>query len=427
MTPAAPHTLPHPQPHTLPGLRLGLVSAFPPGRQSLNEYGWHLARALAADPGVGQLVVLADRIAPQMPELALPPGVTVDRVWQFNSPACLPRIVAAARRHRLDGVIFNLQTASFGDRELPAALGLMAPLALRLAGIPSGVIAHNIIAGVDLETTILRGQRLRQALVRAGGAVVTAAMVRASYLTTTLASYRDLLVAAHPRQTIALVPHGTFDSTPRPWIAQENRPLRIVTMGKFGTYKRLETLLAAFGLLRERPGLQGVELVIGGTDHPNTPGYMAGLAAAHAGTPGLRFAGYVAEEGVAEFFESARVSVFDYESTTGSSGVLHQTASYGALPVFPQIGDFVDVCRDEGLAGFNYAPGDAQGMAAAMARALTDPPAAEAVARANRQAALGMPMSEVAAFHSARMAGLARRRRRAQAGGEGAGPAIPRG
>ena len=386
-------------------LKLAFVTAFPPGMLSLNEYGLHFARELAAHPQVAEVVVLADTLPVPTAELDLAPNLRVERIWQFNSLTTLPRLLSALRREKPDGVIFNLQTATFGDREATAALGLLAPMASRLIGCPSGVIAHNIIAGIDLETTILKGQRLRQAVVRMGGRIVTAAMCSASYLTTTLASYRDILVAAHPKRDISLVPHGTFDTTPRSWIPLQSRPNRIVTMGKFGTYKRLETLIAAFKRLRMSPNHQNLELVIGGTDHPNTAGYMASVEAENRAQPGLIFHGYVAEDDIATFFETARVSVFDYDATTGSSGVLHQTASYGAVPVFPHIGDFVDVCRDEGLNGYNYAPGNAVEMAQAIENALTSPDA-EALAQANRTAAAGIPLSQVAAFHVDKIASM---------------------
>lgn len=173
-------------------------------------------------------------------------------------------------------------------------------------------------------------------------------------------------------------------------------------MGKFGTYKRLETLIDAFRLLR--PTHPGLELVIGGSDHPNTPGYLAATAATCADDPAIRFHGYVAEDDIPAFFGDARISVFDYSATTGSSGVLHQTACYGAVPVFPRIGDFVDVCRDEGLDGANYAPGDAEGMAQAIASLLADPSRADRLAIANQTAALEMPISQVAQVHMDRLA-----------------------
>ena len=379
--------------------RIALVTAFPPSQLSLNEYGLHIAKELALRPDVDAVIVLADQSPAQLLELDLGPKVKVHRVWRFNAIGTLPRLMRELQAAHADAVIFNLQTATFGDREVPAALGLLAPALARLIGLPCGIIAHNIIAGVDLDQTILKGQRLRQAVVRAGGALVTGAMMRASYVTTTLQSYVDILRKSYPKANLHLVPHGTFDTAKRPWRPHVTRPRRIATMGKFGTYKRLDTLLSAFDLVRKTPEYAAIELVIGGTDHPNAAGYMAGLANARRDDPGVVFHGYVAEEAIPEFFESALISVFDYESTTGSSGVLHQTASYGAAPVFPYIGDFVDVCRDEGLDGYHYAPGSAVGMAGAMVEALSQPQAAESLAMANQKAALGMPFSEVIAFH----------------------------
>ncbi len=383
--------------------RIALVSAFPPGRQSLNEYGLHLARGLAARPDVVEVIVLADRVGEEVPELDLGPKVRIERVWSFNSVASGPSILRALYKARPDAVLWNLQTASFGDREVPAALGLLAPAAARAMGLPSGIIAHNIISGIDLENTQLKGQRLRQAVVRAGGALVTRAMMSASYVTVTLRGYLDQLAASFPRADVHLVPHGTFDTDIRPMMPLVQRPRRIVTMGKFGTYKRLETLLAAFDHLRAHPEFSDVELVIGGSDHPSTPGYLSGAAALRASDPGVVFHGYVAEDDVPAFFGTARLSVFDYSTTTGSSGVLHQTASYGAVPVFPRIGDFVDLCRDEGLSGAHYAALDASDMARAMAEMLRDTEAAQDIANRNRDAAQGMPFSDVVGFHVARL------------------------
>ena len=382
-----------------PSRRIALVSAFPPGRLSLNEYGLHLAKELAVRSDVDAVIVLADHLLAPLPELDLGPKVEIRRVWKFNSVGTLLRLLRELRAARADAVIFNLQTATFGDREVPAALGLLAPALARLIGVPSGIIAHNIIAGIDLDQTILKGQRLRQTVVRAGGALVTGAMMRASYVTTTLQSYVDILRKSYPKVNLHLVPHGTFDTAERPWRPHATRPRRIATMGKFGTYKRLETLLSAFDLLRKTCEYADFELVIGGTDHPNTAGYLAGFVDARRDDSGVVFQGYVAEEAIHEFFESALISVFDYESTTGSSGVLHQTASYGAVPVFPHIGDFVDICRDEGLGGYHYTPGSAVGMAGAMVQALSHPQAAESLAMANQKVALGLPFSGVIAFH----------------------------
>lgn len=387
-------------------LTLAVVTAFPPGQQSLNEYGYHLVREFLARDDVDKVVVLADKTDGPVTELDLGPKLEVRRVWSFNSVFAGVAILRALRQVRPNGAIFNVQTATFGDREAPAALGLMVPAMGRLLGIPCGIIAHNIIAGIDLENTILKGQKLRQAIVRAGGAVVSRAMCAASYITVTLPSYETHLRARHPRADLSHVPHGTFDTELEHVLPLVDRPKRMVTMGKFGTYKKLETILAAFKLLRQDPKFQDYELVIGGTDHPNAKGYFDGLAKEWAHDGQVVFHGYVAEEDVPDFFGNAQLSVFDYSATTGSSGVLHQTASFGTVPVFPNIGDFVDVVQDEGLSGFHFEPDSAVGMADAMRHALSDLDASQNMADANRRAAAGVPLSHVAGFHVSKIHSL---------------------
>lgn len=387
------------------GYRVALVSAFPPGQRSLNEYGLHLAKAFDEHPDVEEVIVLADRLPTPMAELDLGPRIQVRRVWDFNRISTFMSLIKVLRREKPDAVIFNLQSASFGDKELPAALGLMTPALSRLMGWKSGIIAHNVIAGIDLNSTQLKGQRLRQAIVAAGGSIITRVMCWASYMTVTLRSYVDLLAERVPNADVTLVPHGTFDTGTRDWLDIQSRPMRIVTMGKFGTYKRLETLLTAFDQLREDPALPRLELVIGGTDHPNTPGYIAGLEADRTGDKDIRFAGYIAEDDVPSFFESGRLAVFDYEATTGSSGVLHQAASLGAVPVFPRIGDFVDLCEDEGIEGGHFEPGNAQDLARRMKDLLTDIAECDRIARSNRAAVDAIPMSDIAAWHMTKIFG----------------------
>lgn len=380
-------------------LRIALVSAFPPGTQSLNEYGLHLATGLAERADVAEVVVIADKLSNDGPELELGPKITVKRCWKFNSLSTLPKLVATVRAAKVDGVLWNIQTATFGDGEATAALGLLAPMGARLAGTPSGVIAHNLIDGVDLDQTVLKGQPIRQALVKLGGKVITGALLSASYMTVTLRNYYDAITAKAPSARVHLVPHGTFDTNTRDLIPFADRAGRIVTMGKFGTYKRLETLLEAFDLLRQSPENAELELVIGGSDHPNTPGYLKELERSRKDDAGVVFHGYVAEDDIPDFFGNAKLSVFDYIATTGSSGVLHQTASYGAVPVFPRIGDFVDVCRDEGIRGANYSSQDPQDMADQMLLALQNPEGAQKVADSNRAAANGFPFAKVIDFH----------------------------
>ena len=384
-------------------LRLALVSAFPPGRQSLNEYGLHLAKEMAKKSDVSEVVIVADRLGEPQAELDLNPKIRVLRVWDFNSVSAGPAILRSLMREKVDGAIWNLQTATFGDREMPAALGLIAPAMARILGTPSGVVAHNILAGIDLDSTQLKGQRVRQAIIKGAGSIVTRAMLSASYMTVTLRSYQEYLQAHFPKKEVHLVPHGTFDTEVRDFGSIDTREKRVVTIGKFGTYKKLDTLLEAFDILRASPEFADYELVIGGTDHPNAQGYLAKTEASRKEDTSVHFRGYVAEDDIPDFFGSARASIFDYSATTGSSGVLHQTACYGAVPVFPNIGDFVDVCRDEGLNGSNYLPNEAADMARAMQDCLGNVDAANQLVIDNKIASMELPLSEVVGFHVDRL------------------------
>jgi hypothetical protein len=41
-------------------LRIGVITAYPPGRNSLNEFGFHLVKHLANETEVAQVLVFAD-------------------------------------------------------------------------------------------------------------------------------------------------------------------------------------------------------------------------------------------------------------------------------------------------------------------------------------------------------------------------------
>ena len=378
---------------------IALVSAFPPGTYSLNEYGYHLAINFAKNADVKKVIVLAEMLDAPLDELDLGPKIEVRRIWSFNKTFTFAKIVKELRSIKPDLALYNLQTATFGDKEIPAALGLFSPLFSRVLGIKSGILAHNMISGVNLEDTVLKGQPIRQAIVRFGGAVVSWAMMKASYVTVTLQSYYDEYTKTYPKADLTLVPHGTFDTDERELTPLGKRGKVIVTMGKFGTYKRLETLIEAMEILRKDKAYHDVKLIIGGTDHPNFKGYMESVEQQNLDKDYIDFHGYVAEDDIADFFSQARLSVFDYSSTTGSSGVLHQTASYGAVPVFPAIGDFVDVCQSEGLRGINYAPNDARDMAHAIKTGLDDLALCEEIGEGNRAASEEIPMSKIIEFH----------------------------
>ncbi|GGM37844.1 hypothetical protein GCM10008956_12750 [Deinococcus arenae] len=374
------------------GLHLAVVTAYPPGRRSLNEYGLHLSRVLADKAEVGRVTILADRLPGAQ---AAGDAPNVRRVWDFNDPLTPLRLLLALRRERPDAVIFNLQMASFGDRRVPAALGLLTPVLARAFGTPSVTLLHNLFETVDLDRAGFGGKPLKVALTRAFGRLFTRALLGSNLVATTLPRYVKLLRDGYGARNVFLAPHGTFQ-LPLPPQPFPQVPT-VMTFGKFGTYKRVEVLIGAHRRLLERD--PRVRLVIAGSDTPNVPGYLAGVQAQFADVPNITFTGYVAEEDVPRVFSDCTVVAFPYSATTGSSGVLHQAGEFGRGAVMPNIGDLADLIEEEGYRAEFFTPEDPESLAEALWRVISDPRQAAALGEANWRVASSLPLADVADWY----------------------------
>ncbi len=375
------------------GIRLAVVTPLPPSKLTLNEYGYHLVRQLTRKSDVQDVVVLCDDSVDDVPA---PLGATVDRCWSFDSVANPIRLLLAVRRHRPDVVLFNIQFASFGAGKVPAALGLLTPALLRLTGTPTVVLLHNLVDTVDLDAAGFTSNRFVAKVLTGIGRLLTRTVLLAHRVAVTIPAYVDILRERYGATNVYLAPHGSFgEAEPAPTTVPD-RP-RLLAFGKFGTYKKVEDLVAAHRLLVEAG--YDLELVIAGTDSPNCPGYLAGVAEANQDLPGLSFTGYVAEDDVAGLFRSATAVVFPYTGTTGSSGPLHQAGEHGRAAILPAIGDFLDVIAEEGYAGEPFTPGDVDSLKDAIERLLVDPARRTVIATQNAAAAAGLPIGEVADLH----------------------------
>ncbi len=384
---------------TTTGRRLGVVTTMPPGTGSLGEYGLHLVGALADKPDVRQVVVLTDHLPDGLTHPDRP-GVRVVPCWGFNRPGSAIGIVRAARRERLDTLVWSLQFASFGDRRVAAALGLLAPLLARMAGIRNVVLLHHLMETVDMAGAGFGMSRLAERVTRLAGWLVTRAILAAGRVVVTMPQYLQILRRRYGARDIAVVPHGTFE-VPLCDPTVPEGPLRLLAFGKFGTYKTVEPLLEAARVLRTT---MDVEVVVAGTDSPNAPGYLADVQQRY---PEATYTGYVAEEDLAGLFGSAALVVFPYTHTTGSSGVVHQAAGYSRALVMPDIGDFRRLVESEGYVGTWFDPTDPTSLEAALARALSDPEALAVAGTHNHAVAAALPIHDIAEWYLAHVEQLA--------------------
>lgn len=376
-------------------MKIAVITAFPPSKVTLNEYGYHLVKNFAQKNEVTQVVILADKTV-ETKELDFENSnkIKVNECWSFNSYSNIVSITKAISKEKPDAVLINLQFMKFGDKKIPAALGLMIPMVLRLKGIPTVSLLHNILEQVDLESAGFTDNKIAQKIYNFIGTTLTRFILKSDVVAVTINKYVDILEKKYKVKNVKVIPHGTFDSIDEPSFELAPGPKQIMAFGKFGTYKKVEILIEAAILIRKRSA-EKIEVVIAGTDSPNTPGYLAGVQEKYKEVEGIRFTGYVEEKDVPVIFGNCTVVAFPYTSTTGSSGVLHQAGSYGKAVVMPDLGDLALLVEEEGYKGEFFNPESAESLAQAIEKIINNDDNRKAIAMQNFKAASALSMDKI--------------------------------
>lgn len=387
-------------------MKICLVGTFPPSGRQLNEYSFHIARELKNRPDV-ELTILADELTQYdfatdengkplevgaQPEL---PGFNVVRCWKFASMSNPVRLLNTIRALKPDIVWFNLVFSSFATPDNPVAAfaGLSIPAMVRAAGFYTHITLHHIIEHVDFAAAGVKRERLYQL----GSDFATRALLRANSVTVLLPGYRRTLVNKYSAQNVLLGTHGTFSAEPEPpdFSKRGNPHQRILAIGHWGTYKRLETLMAAFPLvLKEVPE---AKLVVAGANHHTRAGYWESIRDAQPPELPIEFKGYVAEEAIPDLFQSTSILALPYDSATGSSGPAHQACEFGVPIVCADIPDFRGMVTDEDMAVRFYRVGDHVDLAQQLIRILKSQELQHSMAEQNFAAGVQMTMKNVIA------------------------------
>lgn len=378
-------------------MKLAIVTAYPPSKVTLNEYAYHLVKHFRQKEDITELVLLTDTTIGEKDIQFSEAGckITIRACWTFNSYFNIINVTRTINQVKPDAVLFNLQFMKFGDKKIAAALGLMLPLICKLKRIPNIVLLHNILEEVDLGSAGFTNNKIMQKIYGFIGSTLTRLILQADIVAVTMQKYVDILEAKYKVGNVKLIPHGTFEILEEPSYDIPLEPFKIMTFGKFGTYKKVEGMIEAVEQIKRSTHLN-LEVVIAGTDNPNTPGYLASVQEQYKHVEGLTFTGYVAEEDVPKLFKESTVVVFPYTSTTGSSGVLHQAGSYGKAVVMPDLGDLALLVKDEGYKGEFFNPTSVDSLANAIYKILNDNVYRVELEKANYKAATAYPMSRIA-------------------------------
>lgn len=368
-------------------IKICLVTTFPPSKGRLNEYGFHLAKELQQDPAV-KLTILADEVSTPDQELS---GFNVLRCWSYNSLSNPLKLLRTLRKLKPDVVWFNLVFPSFGDKPVPAFFGLSIPAISRLAGFNSHVTLHHLMESVDLADAGVRFERL----YRIAGRMATRILLRSNSVSVLLPAYRRVLMELYKAKNVNLRLHGIFSGQPEPpdYTLRGNPEHKVLALGEWGTYKRLEVLLEAFSELVKK--LPSAKLVIAGRNHPLTPNYVESVLKPFENCPWIEYTGYVSESSIPSLFRPMSIVVLPYSSATGPSGVAHLACEHAVPMVASDLPDFHEMAAAEGMA-IDFFPTDSpHDLTEAMYKLLTSPERLREMAEQNFAAALRMTMPAI--------------------------------
>lgn len=381
-------------------MKLAIVTAYPPSKVTLNEYAYHLVKYFRQNKAVTELILLCDFTEGTKDVEFEESGckITVKECWSFNSYTNIINVTKAINRTKPDAVLFNLQFMKFGDKKIAAALGLMLSLVCKIKKIPNIALLHNILEEVDLGSAGFTSNKVMQKLYGFIGTILTKLILKADIVAVTMQKYVDVLELKYKVNNVKLIPHGTFEILDEPNYKVPANPMQVMTFGKFGTYKKVESMIEAVANVRSSTGLN-LEIVVAGTDNPNVPGYLDKVQEDYKHIPQMRFTGYVEEYEVPVLFGESTVVVFPYTSTTGSSGVLHQAGSYGKAVIMPHLGDLALLVKDEGYQGEFFDPTSVDSLAKAIENIVTNDAYRIKLGRINYKAATAHPMSDIAQMY----------------------------
>ncbi|PCI04996.1 MAG: glycosyl transferase family 1 [Flavobacteriaceae bacterium] len=378
-------------------MKIAMVTPFPPSKITLNEYAYHLVKEFCQKDEIDEIVLITDHTKNKktIDFYTVDCLVTIKESWKFNSYFNLFTILSTILKERPDVVLFNIQFMTFGDKKIPAALGLLLPFFLKIFRVPNVVLLHNILEQVDLSEAGISKNKISQWFYYKIGTLLTRLILETDVLAVTISKYVKILQKKYHKNNIVHIPHGSFRIPSRTHFDIPKGTKKILTFGKFGTYKKVEVLIEAVEKLRKR-SKETFEIIIAGTDSPNSKGYLQAVAQKYKHVKGLTFTGYVEEEDVAKVFEDSTVVVFPYSSTTGSSGVLHQAGCYGKAVILPDIGDLSLLIREEGYNGEFFKPTDSDSLSNAIEKIISNDAYRMELAITNYNAACSLPLTIIA-------------------------------
>ena len=157
------------------------------------------------------------------------------------------QFVCCARFVNVSRMWFGLISGSpsFGGRPLPAFVGLAIPALTRLRGYYTHVTLHQLVETVDLKDAGVKSH----AVYKLAGSIATQHAAYGQLHVGVLPAYRRILQDKYRRGSVFVQEGMEFSRAVRSIRILRNAGIRHTASwlsGKWGTYKRLDCLMAAF-------------------------------------------------------------------------------------------------------------------------------------------------------------------------------------
>lgn len=320
-------------------MRLLAITSFPPSTRAASYFGYNAVLRFLESPNVTELIVLADILDDSPNEKLgdsssiLDNRLTIDRCWHYNSVKCFLDIVISTVLYRPDVVWINLQYTTFGVRPVPAFFGLCIPLAFRLLQYPTAILLHNYLGGVNLERMGLPKIKAPMIIAYFADQIAMYSIMCSDKILTMVRAYQKDLSTLYPRANVCYVRQDLF-SLPK-YRSVNLDTHNILTIGYFGTYKKLEILIHAFEFVRHI--FPDAVLTISGIDSMHTPGYIQSLKERFsAKLDNIVFSGYISEQDLPNLFWNSNLVVITNNTSSGDSGVVELARVYGRAILVPK-------------------------------------------------------------------------------------------
>ncbi len=332
-------------------MRLVAITSFPPGTKPLNSFGYHAVRNFTKIAAVDRISVIGD-VVPNKPlfeEIMVGHKcVEIFRRWKFNSISAPISVIKMVMALKPDLVWLNLQYTMFAVKPIPAYLGLFIPIVLKVLGYPVVIVLHNYLGAVDLKTMGLGVIKLPAPVFRLADTLALSSICGADGVFVMRSEYQEDLSRRFPQSHVLLMEQDLFEAVD--FLPVNSDTKEILTIGYFGTYKKLQFLLEAFLIVQKLD--PATHLLIAGQSSMHTPDYMDSIYKNHQGNKGIDFLGYVPEDQVKTLFQHSNLVIITNSTSTGDSGVVRMANLYGRPLLVPE--EFArNLKRKSGILSYN--------------------------------------------------------------------------